>query len=268
MTLLRDSAESSGCLRQWRREIVRRLFAPTFPGVVADARIASQLGELASWCLGADARASAASELRRLGLPAHADHIDDVCQDVLLAVLRRIEGRGAICDEHGRSAVIPYARRSLSHAAIDLVRLGSAARLEALLDPSLLVDVAAPVDGPGVHDDLQEIYVRSVRHAIHRQSSVLARHRAEWAVAAALVAVTAADHPGLALRAGTPQPDPRSPGVGAAGRWAGLAYAGRVDCFEQPETGAVRERRSTALRRVDGILRNAAEQARLLEDGR
>lgn len=233
--------------------------------MVADARIASQLDELTSWCLGADARAAAASELRRLGLPDDEDHIDDVCQDVLLSVLRRIEGRRAICDEIGRSAVIPYARRALSHAAIDLVRLGSAARLEALVAPAELVDMAPHVDGPVLADDLQDTYVRSVRRSIHRQCEGAVRHRSEWAVAAALVAVTAADHPGLSLRPGTPQPDPRSPGAGAAGRWAGLAYAGRADCFEQPETGAIRERRSTALRRVDGLLRDAAEHVRLSE---
>ena len=227
--------------------------------MVNDARTAAQRDELASWCLGADARSAARSALRRLALPYDDDHIDDLCQDVLLSVLRRIEHRGVVVDQHDRSSVIPYARRALSHAAIDLVRLGSSARLEELLDvrsPESGVDYTT--DGEVLIDDREAAYLAELRQWIHVRLAEPAGRAPVWVAAASLVALVLADDPGLALRPGTPQPDPRSPGASAASRWAGLAYAGREDCFTRPETGAVRERRSIALRRVDATLRGAA----------
>lgn len=243
--------------------------SPTFAAVVTDARSA-QLDELAAWCLGEDARSAASSELWRLGLPHDDDHIDDLCQDVLLSVLRRIERRGVIVDSHDRPSVIPYARRALSHAAIDLVRLGSSARLEELMDfRSVEGRVNQTVEATDealedamMIDDPDAGYLAELRQRIHVRLTEPAGRAPVWAASASLVALTLADHPRLALRPGTPQPDSRSPGAHAAGRWAGLAYAGRADCFERPETGAVRERRSTALRRVDATLRSAADAAR------
>lgn len=235
---------------------------------------ADQVALLQRWCLGEEGRAAARSDLRRLGLPADDHHVDDLCQAVVVRVWGRLE-RGPLEDGPDGSAVVAYARRSLRNASVDLLRRGAPARVEELVDPTTgygldheplddAVDVLPfgrpvaadddpddPTGEPGLHD--------AIRHALHRHLGERRRRLPTWPVAAALVTLELAAHPDLELADGTPVPEPRSPAARAGARWAGLAYAGRTGCFEQPETGAVRERRAVALRRLDRVLRDAAE---------
>lgn len=238
-----------------------------------DPGVAASVDALEGFCLGPDGRAAAASELRALGLPADADHTDDLCQQVLVQVWSRLETGDPVQDRSIHEHVVAYARRSLRNAAVDLLRAGRRERLDDLLaghdrghgdtastdrHPSTDLDDRRPTpwtDGaadaaaaPAVRRALQIRFVRVPRRDV-------------WLAAASLALTHLADHPDLALAPGTPRPNPRSPAAHHASRWAALAYAGRHDCFETPETGAVRQRRSTALQRVERTFADAVEQA-------
>ena len=231
-----------------------------------------QLDQLQAWCLGEPGRTAARSELRRLGLPADADRVDDLCATVLEKVWRRLLRRPLDPHPDGGSTVAAYARRATANAAMDLVRRGSADRLASLVDPTSpeghqVLDAAA-VDEPlddaddGTPDLGEASLEPALRATLHRFLAERNRRLQPWTIGAALVVVRLGVEPDLELRPGTPEPDPRSPAQGSGPRWAALAYAGRDDCFATPESGAVRERRATALRRVDATLREAATVAR------
>ncbi|HMS89556.1 MAG TPA: hypothetical protein PK748_04710 [Acidimicrobiales bacterium] len=253
---------------------------------VRDGRPPRQTAEavdaLQGFCLGPEGRAAAGAELRKLGLPASADHVDDLCQQVLVQVWARLDGGDPDVDGSLFDRVVPYARRSLRNAAVDLLRAGRRERLHDLIatsgregaDPS---DRSAGNDPLGDRDDRDDrtarpwadqeadgAFAASVRWVL--QVTFSERTRLDpWVASAGLVLTHLADHPDLALLPGTSRPNPRSRAAHDASRWAALAYAGRDDCFETPETGAVRQRRSTALQRVartftDAVHRAASDQ--------
>lgn len=244
-----------------------------------DPGVAASVDALQGFCLGPDGRAAAASELRALGLPADGDHVDDLCQQVLVQVWSRLETGEPAQDLSIHEHVVAYARRSLRNAAVDLLRAGRRERLDDLLaggdrserdaqptglDPSTDLDDRSPApwtDGPA--DDAA---APAVRWALQTRFAQVPP-RDVWVAAAGLALTHLADHPDLTLAPGTPRPNPRSPAAHHGSRWAALAYAGRRDCFETPETGAVRQRRSTAIQRVERTFVAAVEQAASAGDG-
>ena len=156
-------------------------------------------------------------------------------------------------------------------SAVDLLRSGRRERLDSLVsggvdgedatdhfDPSNDLDDRTPVpwiDSTG--DDAIAPLVRWVLqlHLVDRPT------RDAWVTSAGLVLSHLSDHPELALAPEIPVPAPRSRAAHHGPRWAALAYAGRLDCFEDPETGAVRQRRSVALRRIERTFADAVHQA-------
>ncbi len=226
---------------------------------------------LQGFCLGPDGRAAAASELRGLGLPAGPDQVDDLCQQVLVKVWSQIQGRSPDDERGPVDNVVGYARRCLRTSAVDLLRSGRRERLDSLVsggvdgedatdhfDPSNDLDDHTPVpwiDSTG--DDAIAPLVRWVLqlHLVDRPT------RDAWVTSAGLVLSHLSDHPELALAPEIPVPAPRSRAAHHGPRWAALAYAGRLDCFEDPETGAVRQRRSVALRRIERTFADAVHQA-------
>lgn len=73
----------------------------------------SQIDELGRWIVSEDARRAAWSEIDQLGLPGTVDP-EDLLHAVYVKVAGRL-GRGSL------DAVVPYARRTLRHVAIDLI---------------------------------------------------------------------------------------------------------------------------------------------------
>jgi len=205
--------------------------------------------EVGEWLWSTDARAAARSELHRYRLPTGDDAVDDVVAETALRVLRRLERRGPI-GEHpdGRPGVVPYARRAIATVVVDLVR-GRRHRLEELVADAG-IDVAEP-DDPFEEVDAGDplAVAHDLRRALHDRLD--GRH--PWVAAAALLVVTLTQDAAPRLPDTTPQPDNGDQGP----HWAGLHHAGRLDCFERPDTGAVRNRRARAVNRVRGLLREA-----------
>lgn len=202
--------------------------------------------EVGEWLWSADARAAAGSELHRHRLPTGDDAVDDVVAETALRVLRRLDRRGPI-GEHpdGRSGVIPYARRAIATVVVDLVR-GRRRRLEDLV-PDGGLDVADPDDPFEEVDAGDPLAVADdLRCSLHDRLD--GRH--PWVAAAALLVVTLSQDDAPRLPDTTPQPDNGEQGP----YWAGLHHAGRRDCFERPDTAAVRNRRARAVTRVRGLL--------------
>lgn len=245
-----------------------------------------QQAALVRWIDSRDARSAAASDLKRYGLPHEGDHIDDVLHDVWLKVHDRLV-RSPLEDRADGTApnVAGYARRAVRNAVLDLSAGPALVSLDALFENGLgaqprtgspadhgdrdafedIDDIdgprgfdavdAEPCDGPGpvgTEDPHVEV-IASCRRELHRRSG--GRYIEAWVVSAALVPLAVSE--GAKVSGAVPQPDPRSPGWRNRHLWSGLAYAGQARCFEEPETGAVRERRSRAIRRVDAILRAA-----------
>jgi DNA-directed RNA polymerase specialized sigma24 family protein len=241
--------------------------------------VATTIDALQGFCLGPDGRAAAASELRALGLPTSGAHVDDLCQQVLVQVWSRLEAGDPERDRSIHEHVVPYARRSLRNAAVDLLRAGRRERLDDLLgrgdqghpgdrgdrnDPS--ADLDDRNQAPWTDATADDTAAPAVRWALQVRFARVPP-RDVWVASAGLVLSHLADHPDLALVPGTPRPNPRSRAAPHANRWAALAYAGRHDCFEAPETGAVRQRRSTALQRLDRTFVDAVERATAGGDG-
>lgn len=237
-----------------------------------DPGVAAAVDALQGFCLGPDGRAAATSELRALGLPTDTDHVDDLCQQVLVQVWARLEGTDPAGDRRIPEHVVPYARRSLRNAAVDLLRAGRRERLDDLLagrdpgrsDPADDLDPSTDLDdrhpAPWTDGTADEAAAAAVRWALQIRFAHVPP-RDVWLAAAGLALSHLADHPDLDLAPGTPRPNPRSPAAHHGSRWAALAYAGRHDCFETPETGAVRQRRSTAIQRVERTFAAAVDQA-------
>lgn len=213
----------------------------------------AQADEVATWLLSADARAAAASDLRRVGLH-DPTLVDDVLGEVAYRVTRRLANRGEIASpEPGRSGVVAYARRVVRNEAIDLVRSPRAVDLDDFLgeagDPSTVGDATANIES--------EAAVDAVRASLQ---AVMPRN-APWAVAAGLVVLALADDPSHPVDAAVPRPEVDDDSK--RWRWAGLHFAGRHDCFprDSAESGACRMRRSRALARVGDLLEAAWEEA-------
>lgn len=234
------------------------------PDAVLDRR-AGQLEALTAWIASPDARAAARSELATVGLRG-SGLADELLSDVWMRVVGRIR-REALADRpDGGDPTIAYARRSLRNAALDLLRVPAVTSLDELLaggwepgvddgpgDPAEPVDdeVPEPVASvPGLVDDVRlGLFAR-----------LPDRYVAAWTVAAGLASVT------LGADQATAAPDVPTPAQASSGwvrrhLWAGLAYAGQDRCFVQPETGAVRERRSRAVQRVEALVRDEIERA-------
>ncbi len=226
--------------------------------------IASErLFELEQFCLGPAGRAAARADLTRYGLPADADHVDDICQQVLVGIWARLStARDDEPSEDHLTNVAAYARRSIRNAVVDLLRGRSGRERLALGNRAGGAEADYPTEdgGSGLPDDRDpEAWTDAtsdrrvadeLRWAIQSASTCMP-DRDGWLVSATLALTHLADHPDLEPPDGAPLPDPRSPAAGHASRWVALFYAGRLDCFDRPETGAVRERRSRALKRVE-----------------
>jgi DNA-directed RNA polymerase specialized sigma24 family protein len=227
---------------------------------------AAQLAELQAWCLGSAGRGAASVSLRRVGLPSGPQAVEDVCQETFVKVWERLRRGPLVADGDGDSGVVPYATVVSRNVARDWLRRTRRERLDGLLHDDVPADDPVgddPID-PGVA--LAGLGLFALDGAGGALRRILADHLAErprrlepWTISAVLVMLQLTAHPDLALLPGVPVPDPRSPAKHDGGRWAGLAYAGRADCFTQPETGAVRQRRSVARQRIDATLRSAVE---------
>lgn len=224
-----------------------------------------QFEELQAWCLGPQGRGAAARSLRRTRLSADPGAVDDLCQQVFIKVWQRLQ-RGPLDGPAHTSAVEAYAEVTVRNAANDLIRRGARDRLDELTDPTKrfgliehLDEESDPDSGTGAQPS--HIVGQPVRWALHAHLAERQRRLQPWTIAAALVFVELADHPDLELLADTPRPHRQSRASHDGAGWAALAYAGRIDCFTQPETSAVRERRSTALARMRTALVAAAEAA-------
>lgn len=211
--------------------------------------------EVGRWMLSDDARAATSADLRRHGLPAGTAQVDDVLGAVTERLLVRL-GQGAL-DLRNGTTVAAYARRSIANEVIDLFRGSHAVSLDELIEAGINPYAASEaVDETGdaavvILDGPTPALVEDLRRALH--ADLARRHTQAWTIAAALVVVSLSD-PDLCPAADIARPDPRHGGAGRPDRWAGLAYAGQHRCFEQPETGAVRERRRRALGHIDAAL--------------
>ncbi len=226
-----------------------------------------QLATLQEWCLGPAGRGSAATALRRTGLHAGHAEVDDLCQEVLVRCWRRISCR-PLLEEPGRSAVEAYATRALRNAAKDIARGSARSRTHLLEEEHLDRLVAGSVgdedDVPG--DDGGQVRVGdpatidAIRTDLHAQLAGPGRTPAPWGVAAAITTLLLGLDPQATAAADVRRPDPQTRAAHDGDLWAGLAYAGRTDCFETPDSSAVRERRSQALARVRSLLAGAIER--------
>lgn len=222
--------------------------------------------ELASWLVSADASAAARSDLLRRALPHGADQVDDLLGEVAAKVLTRIADTPL--DLRAGTTVAAYARRTLANAVTDLARGHHDLSFDALLEAGAIgVDspVGRPGPGPGPgRSDVDEFDVvldrddrdlcGLVRRSLH--GGLGERYALAWVVAAALV-VVALSQDDLPVAAGVPRPDAAHGGAGQAQLWAALAYAGQDRCFEQPDSSAVRQRRSVAMGHVSAALLRA-----------
>jgi hypothetical protein len=168
------------------------------------------------------ARLHAALDRRRL---PHA-LADDLAQDVLVAALL---APGPI-EEPAAWATVVAARR-----AVDLLRARArrpVAELEPWIEPveASLAPEDAVVGHLGVADDARRALAGVVPVAVR---------------SAALTAVTVAVD-GVALPRDCPQPG-RGAAAADAPLWAGVWFAGGHDCWAEPDTPAVRKRRSRAV---------------------
>jgi hypothetical protein len=218
---------------------------------VTDGRRQAQIEELAQWASSADARAAATADLRRYGLAHGHDQVADVLGDVLVKVWGRILEEPL--DERDGTSVIAYARRSVANSVTDLARGRHDLSLEDLMDSGYTPnpDEFDLVDDPLI--DTGET-VSHVRMALHGELS--GRYVQSWYVAAALV-VVALSQDDLAVAADIPCPSATHGGAVRPEYWAAVAYAGQDRCFADPDTSAVRERRSQAMRRVQQTLARA-----------
>jgi len=236
-----------------------------------------QIDELLAWGASDDARFAARALAVRYRLPV-ADTIDVLCRDTEARVWMRLHRGGALAPtDDGRDSVVPYARRVMSNAAIDLLRGRPLSHIS--LDGPSRPDGSDEPERSGndlpdaaIHDAFTVIEVREavaeIRGALHRSLGGVERRRAAslvWPSSAAMALLTLIDAGGAVQPpAGFPRPEP---GSGAdPDRWAALAYAGQQRCFASPdgeETGATRGRRARALATVDKTLRDAARAAGL-----
>ena len=222
---------------------------PRAPGTFAGMeQVRAQIDELVQWTDSADAIAAATSLLRRVGLPADHDHIDDVLAEVTFRITRRLDRLGPL---EARPGVIAYARTTMGTVVTDLLRGPERPSLVDVGDGADRTEggIVPAVDIDGLDDTLDEL-----RHALHRAMD----DRPAWAASAALTFAILTVDPDLPLQPGTPQPTDAGPGPRA--KWAGLHYAGRGDCFTDqlgPADTACRNRRARALKALDQVLAEA-----------
>lgn len=201
--------------------------------------------------------ARARRALQRNRLPEHLR--DDLVQEVLRRALSRVHQGEPIDNPAG------FATAVLHHASVDLLR----GRLRQPLPlPTLARDAddgdfdIESTNDPAVDDALVgSSLARHVRRALHAAAGTVPEK-----VAAALAYLTAAVDQ-APVGEGCPQP---AGGAGAreGAGWAGLWYAGRDDCFpepSQPDSAAVRKRRSRAVAQFHAVLHAAAGEAGVSE---
>lgn len=207
--------------------------------------------EMVAWLLGADARAAAVHELRRLGLEGYDP--DDLVNDVYLRIVR-----ADLVERPGNPQ--GYARRVMQNQALDLLR-GDRVRTRHLVAPIApddederdpLADVADP---DGLDPAVAAAAVAgedAMRRGLHLS---LGNGRTKvWAAAAALTTLTLRAHPEVALPEGVPEPDVGTTAQGD--RWAALWLAGEVHVFG--DGPAMRRARSRRLQEVEELLRHVA----------
>lgn len=228
-----------------------------------------QVERLTSWIASSDARHAAGAELAAVGLGA-AGHVDDLLNDTWLRVRRRIETEPLRRIVEGADPVAAFARTTMRNAARDLVRGPRETSLDELVevgwepepipdgdpDAEVLEGTGGTV-GPVDPDEIEGEVVRDTRRGLHAR--LPERNVDIWVVSAALTTVSLRDDR-VAVAADIPVPERESPGWARRHLWAGLAYARQDRCFEKPESGAVRERRSRALKRVETLLRSEVDR--------
>ena len=232
------------------------------PDAVLDRR-AGQLEALTAWIASPDARAAARSELATVGLRG-SGLADELLADVWMRVVERIR-RDALADRaDGGDPTIAYARRSLRNAALDLLRVPAVTSLDELLAGGWEPGVDEGPGDPAEHvDDEAPAPVASAPALVDDVRLGLFARLPDRYVAADRRRRAGLGHP--RRRPGDRRPRragaQASPGWVRRHLWAGLAYAGQDRCFVQPETGAVRERRSRAVQRVEALVRDEIERA-------
>ncbi|MCB0978693.1 MAG: sigma-70 family RNA polymerase sigma factor, partial [Acidimicrobiales bacterium] len=208
-----------------------------------------QEARLTAWIASPDARSAARSVLQSLGA-GREGHVEDLLADTWMKVQKRLTASPLVERSEGSDPVVAYARATMHHVAVDLFRTPRETSLEELLaegwEPSprpedLLEET--DLDGSwGAVDaaDLEDEVVRSTRLGLHAR--LPDRHVDAWVVSAALTTVSLRGDT-VEVAADIPVPERESPGWARRHLWAGLAYARQDRCFEQPDRGAVRERR-------------------------
>lgn len=112
------------------------------------------------------------------------------------------------------------------------------------------VDATATGDlDPAVikHDDLDDW---------RRVAQITISPKTPWLTAAALADLVVHEDPDVPIPARVMRPEHPAPGQDA--EWVALHYAGRFDCFANPDTPTVRKRRSSAIAKLRSVLRNIA----------
>lgn len=205
------------------------------------------------------ARTFAAGYLR--GVPAAVADVDDLLHEVWFRVTGRLGRHGPLTgNDDAADAVRAYATRVMRNTVVSWLRASPrrslhVSRTEEDGEATNLADPAA-TDPAALAGELFD----DLRRSLHRQ----VRHAQAWRSAAALTWVTIAQEP--ALTVGPAVPRPEGDNWDAHAEWASLHYAGRHDCFGAPDTAAVRQRRSRAIRAVKDELASAGRKAGLRQE--
>jgi hypothetical protein len=223
------------------------------------ALLARQKEELEQFIESPQARAVAAMRLRWITARPTADDIDDVLAEARFLIVRRFQRHGALTAEWGRTgAVEAYCTRVIRNIVVS--RLRDAQRRPVLdsADPQFL-ETVEDIVGPDPAALPAEVF-DDVRTALHQRVD----HARTWSTAAALAFVTVTEHPDQTLRQAVPRPDDAN--ESGVAEWTSLHYAGRGDCFPPPDSPAIRQRRSRAIRQMKAELVEAARTAGLGPD--
>jgi len=205
---------------------------------------AEQFAHLVGWAYGDAGRALARRRLDGFGLSTDPAMVDDVVQQAVIKVHRRLATGGPLDGRAG--AVEAYATTTIANVVRDLLR-SPRARQEIGLSDQAWATLAAD---PGVEAEATDVGDRA-RRGLQRAAG----ERPGWVVAAGLVVTALAEAPDLALR-----PEVVVPASGPAThrpRWIGLWYAGRDDLLPGPDgvdDVNRRNRRSRAFTTLDGVL--------------
>lgn len=185
-------------------------------------------------------------QLRTLALSGGFEAAD-LRHSVLVRIRRRLAGGEPIGDGEP-DAVRRYLYRTIRYTALDLLRAEQRQRLVprdgertlvALDDPTCSTDPSTPDPNDRIDVDWDRLRVLAADPPPRQK---------RWLTAAVLGYLTVSENEedGLPGRLRLPE----EPAPGQVAEWVALQYAGRNDCFVEPETSTVRKRRSDAGRRL------------------